>query len=201
MRLYQVMKCPFAHRARIVLEEKKLAYEVVYYKPRERPAELERVGPDARSPTLFDDDGNTAVWDSLVVIEYLEERYPEVPLMPKAARDRARARLFMREVEAKVFSTMGPVEQEMVHKPAGARDEARVREAVLRYRDALIPWEARLEGQTYLLGDAFTLADVALYTPIAAMVGLLTQEGEIPEPLGALRAWRDRMAARPSTAY
>jgi glutathione S-transferase len=200
MKLYQVKGCPFAHRARIVLEEKKLPCEIVYYSPRQRPAELDSVSPDARSPTLFDDDG-ARVWDSLIVIEYLEERHPEVRLMPEAARDRARARLLMREVEAKVFSTMGPIEQEMVHKAAGERDEARVREAVLKYRDALGPWEARVTGQPYLLGDAFTLADVAFFTPLAGMVRLLADEGEIPEKLGALRAWRDRVASRPSTAY
>lgn len=201
MKLHQVAGCPFAHRARIVLEEKKLPYEVVYYEPRNRPAELAAISPDARSPTLLDDDGNTRVWDSLVVIEYLDERYPDVALMPRDAAARARVRLLMREVDAKLLPTMGPIVEEVVHKAVGPRDEAKVQAAITQFRNALVPWQARLEHQAFLLGDRLTLADIALFTPIFAMVRLIGESGEIPEALTTLRAWRDKMAARPSTAY
>ncbi|HMJ50773.1 MAG TPA: glutathione S-transferase family protein [Polyangiaceae bacterium] len=201
MKLYQVAGCPFAHRARIVLEEKKLPYEVAYYEPRSRPAELAAISPDARSPTLLDDDGKTRVWDSLVVIEYLEERYPDVALMPRDAAARARARLLMREVDAKLLPAMGPIVEEVVHKAAGPRDEGKVQAGITQFRQALVPWQARLDHQAFLLGDMFTLADIALFTPTAAMVRLIGESGEIPEALTIVRAWRDRIAARPSTAY
>jgi glutathione S-transferase len=201
MKLYQVTGCPFAHRARIVLEEKKLSYDVSYFDRQNRPAELAAISPDARSPTLLDDGGKTRVWDSLVVIEYLEERYPDVPLMPKDAAARALVRLFMREVDAKVFPAMGPVVGEVVHKPAGSRDESKVQAGLAQFREALVPWQARLEGQTFLVGNEFTLADIALFTPLFGMLRLVGETGDIPATLGALRAWRDRLAARPSTAY
>ena len=201
MKLYQVAGCPFAHRARIVLEEKKLPYEIAYFEPRNRPAELAAISPDARSPTLLDDGGNTRVWDSLVVIEYLDERYPDVPFMPRDAPARARVRLLMREVDAKLLPTMGPIVEEVVHKAAGPRDEAKVEAGIGQFRKALAPWQVRLEDQTFLLGDMLTLADIALFTPIASMIRLVGERGEIPESLTVLRAWRDRIAARPSTAY
>jgi glutathione S-transferase len=201
MKLYQVTGCPFAHRARIVLEEKKLRYEVSYFDRQNRPAELVAISPDARSPTLLDDDGKTRVWDSLIVIEYLEERYPEVPLMPKDAAARALVRLLMRDVDAKVFPAMGPVVGEMVHKPEGSRDENKVQTGLAQFREALVPWQARLEGRPFLMGDLLTLADIALFTPLFGMVRLVGESGEIPATLSALRAWRDRMTARPSTAY
>jgi glutathione S-transferase len=201
MKLYQVTGCPFAHRARIVLEEKKLRYDVSYFDRQNRPAELVAISPDARSPTLLDDDGKTRVWDSLVVIEYLEERYSDVPLMPKDAASRARMRLFMREVDAKVFPAMGPVVGEVVHKPAGARDESKVQAGLAQFREALAPWQAYLEGRPFLMGNEFTLADIALFTPLFGMVRLVGEAGEIPEAFTALRTWRDRVAARPSTAY
>jgi glutathione S-transferase len=201
MKLYQVAGCPFAHRARIVLEEKKLPYDVAYYDPRNRPAELGAISPDARSPTLLDDDGDTPVWDSLVVIEYLDERYPDVPLMPKDAATRACVRLLMREVDAKLLPTMGPIVEEVVHKAGGPRDEGKVQAAITQFRHALVLWQARLEHRTFLAGDMLTLADVALFTPIYSMVQLVGESGEIPAQFGALRAWRDAIAARPSTAY
>jgi glutathione S-transferase len=199
MQLYQIDKCPFAHRARIVLEEKKLPYEVKYYEPKARPAELDAVSADAKSPTLFD--GDTRVWESNIVIEYLEERYPEAALMPKDPAQRARARLFMREVDNKLAPTMGPVVQELVYKPEGARDDTKVAEGVARFLEVLASWEPRLQGKPYLLGDAFTLADIALYTPIVSVQRLVGARGEIPAALKGVRAWRERVAARPSTAY
>jgi glutathione S-transferase len=201
MKLYQVAGCPFAHRARIVLEEKKLRYDVSYYEPRSRPAELVAISPDARSPTLLDDGGDTQIWDSLVVIQYIDERYPDVALMPKDAIDRARVRLSMRDVDTKLLPAMGPIVEEVVHKGAGPRDESKVQAGIAKFRDALAPWEARLERRAFLLGDVLTLADITLFTPIFSMVRMVGESGNIPESLTKLRAWRDRMGARPSTAY
>jgi glutathione S-transferase len=134
-----------------------------------------------------------------VVVEYLDERYPDVALMPRDAAARARARLCMREIDAKLLPTMGPVVEEVVYKEAGPRDEGKVQAAIAQFHRALVPWQARLEHSTFLLGDTFTLADIALFTPIVSLVRLVGQGGEIPSTLGILRAWRDRIALRPST--
>src|SRR4051812_10715929 len=116
MKLYQVRQCPFAHRARIVLEEKQLAYEVEYFERKARPAELEALGDDARSPTLFD--GDDRVFESTIVIEFLDEKYPSKKLMPADPAGRARVRLSMKETESKLAPTLGPIVQEVVYKPA-----------------------------------------------------------------------------------
>jgi glutathione S-transferase len=200
MKLFQAPGCPYAQRARIVLGEKSLPHEVVYFQPYQRPPELLQVSPDARSPTLFDDTTDARVWDSFVVIEYLEEQYPEVPLMPSAAIDRAAVRLLMRDVETNLLSALGVCAKELVHKPSGTADPAIVRDAVARYREALIPWEERVSGREFLVGKRFTLADIVLFTPIASAIRLIHEEGDIPGSLPGLRAWRDRIAARPSTA-
>lgn len=201
MKLYQAPGCPYAHRARIVLNEKSLPHEVVYFKPFERPPELTSLGPDARSPTLFDDRTGARVWDSIIVIEYLDEAYPDVPLMPKEAAARATVRLFIRELETKVLSALGVCAVELVHKPAGTADMAKVQEGLTRFREELAPWDARMEGRSFLVGEQFTLADIVLYTPMVAARRLLDAEGDLPRSLEKLRAWRDRVAARPSTAY
>jgi RNA polymerase-associated protein len=201
MKLFQAPGCPYAHRARIVLREKSLPHEVVYFQPYQRPPELLQVSPDARSPTLFDNATDARVWDSLVVIEYLEEQYPEVPLMPRAAMDRAAVRLLMRDVETKLLSALGMCAKELVHKPPGTADPAIVRDGIARYREALIPWEERVSGREFVVGKRLTLADIVLFTPIASAIRLLGEEGEIPGSLPSLRTWCDRIAARPSTAY
>ena len=199
MKLYQVEKCPFAHRVRIALEEKTLKYETVYFVSRQRPRELEALSPDARSPTLFDDDA-TAVWDSIVVCEYLEDRYPEKPLLPRDPAARARARLLVKEAETKITPLRSPVEQEL-KKSDGPPDESKIAEGLARLHSALEPWEARLRDQPFVLGDEFGLADVVLFTPLVSLVRKLGERPDVFTGLVALAAWRDRVAARPSVAY
>jgi RNA polymerase-associated protein len=195
MKLYQVEKCPFAHRVRISLEEKKLKYEVVYFASHKRPPELEAMGPDARSPTLFDDDG-AVVWDSTIVCEYLDERYPETPLMPPDPAGRAHARTLVKQIEAKVAPFVHELE-----RADFAPGDPKVAETLARVRAALEPFEARLRARPFLLGDAFSLADVALFAPIVGMVRHLAERGDMLAELPALVAFRDRVAARPSTVY
>jgi glutathione S-transferase len=200
-KIYQTRGCPFAHRARIVLEEKKLAYEVEYFQPFERPAVLTAVSPDAKSPTLFDEEAGSVVWNSLVVIEYLNERYPGIELMSNDALGRAHVRLAMRDVEDKLMPAGYRIADEFVHKTASERNEANVKAGVSDVRAALVPWDTRLESKTYLVGERFSLADITLFTPLYSLVRLVGSEADIPEALTNLRSWRDRIAARPSTVY
>lgn len=201
MKIYQAPGCPFAHRARIVLGEKRIPHEIIYFQPFKRPPELLAVSPDARSPTVFDDQTGARVWDSLVVIEYLEEQYPAPLLLPKDASSRAMIRLLMREVEANLLAAVGVCATELVHKAPGTADMEKVQDGIVRYREALFAWERRVEGGRFLHGERFTLADVVLYTPMVAALRLLPEDGDLPTSLPALRAWRDRVAARPSTVY
>lgn len=198
MKLYQVEKCPFAHRARIVLEEKKLPYDVVFFARGQRPAELEALSPDARSPTLFD--GDTRVWDSLIVCEYLDERYPDEPILPRDPAVRSRARLLMKEVDVKLGPIARPILDELAYKTS-APDERKVADAVGRVRVALGAWQSRLEASPFLLGSDFTLADIALFTPLVELTSVLGDRDDILSGFSLLRTWRDRVATRPSTAY
>ncbi len=201
MKVYQIERCPFAQRARIALNEKELEHAIVYFESGQRPSELVDVSPDARSPTLFDAAYGTWVWDSAVVAEYLDERYPNVPLLPADLALRARARLLMREVGEKVLPFAGPLSEEFVHKSPEARDLSRVDSLLPRLLRALGSWEARLAAQPFFLGEAYTFADIWLYTPLVAVAGLVGWKRVLPEVLPRLAAWRDRIAARPSSAY
>jgi RNA polymerase-associated protein len=201
MKLYQIPKCPFAHRARIVLGEKKLAYSTVYFESKTRPRELASVSPDARSPTIFDEANDTWVWDSSVVAEYLDERYPDAPLLPKDPSDRARTRLLMREADSKIGAAGGALVEEFVHKAPEARDPAKPVQVLPRLHQALELWDSRLAAQPFFAGAEFTLADIVVYTPLCSIAGLVSWERAIPARLKHLSAWRERVGARPSTPY
>lgn len=194
MRLYAIAGCPFAWRARISLQEKGLPFELVFYRRDDRPAELDAVSPDAASPTLLD--GDDAVYESLVVLEYLEDRYPAVPLMPAEPGGRARTRVAIRKIDQTLMAAQGGLVRELFLKPEGERDAKAIEAARQKWREQLGKWNEALEGREYVTGDRFTLADVVLFTPIPTARRIAGEE--VPAALSNLCSWLDRMQARPS---
>jgi glutathione S-transferase len=89
--LYDAERCPFCARVRIVLAEKGLEYETVVIDLADRPAWLYEKNPLGKVPVLEDD--ALCLPESAVIMEYLEERYPEPALLPPDPADRALVRL------------------------------------------------------------------------------------------------------------
>jgi glutathione S-transferase len=193
MRLYQLHRCPFGHQATIVLQEKGLSFETVFFKQGNRPPEMEAIGPFAKSPTLFD--GDLRIWDSQIVIDYLEDRYPQVALLPADAAGRAEVRMISAQATADLGAKAGVMAVETLYKRQP--DPAKVEEAKQKFVEALDWWDRRLQGRTFVVGDSLTLADVTLFTIFPSMRAL--SGIEIPAARPHLRAWFDRMAARPTT--
>jgi glutathione S-transferase len=192
MHLYLLYRCPFGHRASIALREKRLPFEPVFFQRGQPPPELAAVGPYAKSPTLFD--GDTRVWDAAIVLEYLEDRYPEVPLFPSDAGQRAQARLLGAQAMGEIGSKVGTCAVEIHYKPQ--KDEAKVAQATREFLDILPEWDQRLAGRQFVVGETLTVADITLYTLFPSMRGLTGTD--VPAELAHLRGWLDRMAARPS---
>ena len=90
MKLYDAARCPYCARVRIALAEKGLVAETVEVDLRDRPAWIYELNPSGRVPVL--DDG-FVLPESLLIMEYLDERYPEHSLLPADLAERAEARL------------------------------------------------------------------------------------------------------------
>lgn len=89
--LYDADRCPYCARVRIALAEKGVEHEVVAIDLSDRPAWLYEKNPLGKVPVIEEDAFVLA--ESAVIMEYLDERYPEPPLLPADAADRALARL------------------------------------------------------------------------------------------------------------
>jgi glutathione S-transferase len=89
--LYDADRCPYCARVRIVLAEKGLEYEIVAIDLADRPAWLYEKNPLGKVPVLEED--TLCLPESAVIMEYLEERYPEPALLPVDPADRALVRL------------------------------------------------------------------------------------------------------------
>jgi glutathione S-transferase len=90
LKLYDAARCPYCARVRIALAEKGLVPETVEIDLRDRPAWIYELNPSGRVPVLYD---GFVLPESLVIMEYLDDRYPEHPLLPKGLAERAAARL------------------------------------------------------------------------------------------------------------
>jgi len=199
MKLWSGKLSPFSAKVRIALAEKKLDCEILdipwsrktLWGP--KPAAFLAVSPHGRVPVLID--GDVVVYDSTVICEYLEDRHPKPPLYPEGAAGRARCRQLEDEADTSMSQDVTALVQELFTKTEDTtRDMARVAAAMEnlgRRWDAL---EKELAGRQYL-SDAFSVADIATFM----VVGFATTLGAAPqERHESLRAWTDRVRARPA---
>jgi glutathione S-transferase len=104
-------------------------------------------------------------------------------------------RLFGARVTEELMSKFGEVVRRVLFEPQ--RDEDEIAAATRAFLEALEPWDRHFHGRTFAVGDELTLADVTLYPVFPALQRIAGVD--IPAEHSHLRAWRDRMAARPTT--
>src|SRR5688572_3381750 len=108
MTLYSEPSCPLSHRTRIVLAEKDIAVEVLDVDPAHKPEDLLSLNPYEVMPTLVDRE--LTLYDSRVIMEYLDERFPHPPLLPVDPVSRARCRLALYRIEQDWYALLNDIE-------------------------------------------------------------------------------------------
>jgi glutathione S-transferase len=189
---------PGCRKIRMLLREKQLDFELKSEKIWERREGFLSLNPAGEVPVLQEDDGTT-IPDHQVIVEYLEEAYPEVPMLGHDLLDRAETRRvanwfdikFAREV------TQNLVEEKIMRRfiGLGQPNSAAIRagHANIHYHLDYIAWLS--ERRRWLAGDDFSLADMAA----AAHVSAIDYLGDVPwdEHAGA-KDWYARIKSRPS---
>ncbi len=196
IKLYDTLTCPYGQKVRIVLAEKSLTYDLVQVDlaaGEHRKPDFLRLNPFGRVPVLVDDE--VTVYDSTIINEYLEDEYPEPPLLPPigASGQRARARLFEDFADTSFTPQVGQLIAEMA-KPDAERDQNRIqrlRQSVERVLDYL---NRELAGQQFLAGE-FSVADIG-FAPRMLVLKDLGVDPAANRP--NVDAWLKRMLERPS---
>lgn len=182
--VYDAPRCPYCARVRIQLAEKGIVYNGVPVDLDDRPELIRRLNPPAgRVPILVD--GSFVLPESPVIMEYLEERYPEPSLLPGDAQARALARLLVHRFDTYLGD---PYYDLFFDRPEGSSE---------RLHEALAGLERRLSASPYLAGDEYSLADIA-YVPWIYRAELRYRFDLSPYP--AVRGWAERLAKRPAIA-
>lgn len=190
---------PFAWRVQLALEEKGLAYEPILLSfakgELKTPEHLAR-HPHGKVPVLADRD--LVLYESQAILEYLEERYPEPPLLPREPAARAFVRIEELEAVLYCFEAFRPVATQVFFTPPAERDRAVLEAAEGNVRQELDRLETRAaeRGGAFVAGGALTRADTTWlpFVEIAARGGVDLDPTAHPW----LVAWRGRMRARPS---
>jgi len=159
---------------------------------------VSKVNPRGQSPALELDDGST-IAEITAICEYLEDRYPNPPLLGTTPEEKARTRMWTRRVDLGICEPMAngfrfgeglKMFQERIRCIPEASAGLKATAA-----DGLAWLDAQMAGRDYIAGDRPTLADILLF----GFVDFFQNVGQkIPEGLANVAAWHARMAARPS---
>ena len=195
LKLYDFPMSPRARKVRIVLAEKGLQYEKVTVditKGEQKKPEFLVINPYGKVPALQDD--GLAVYESTIIMEYLNDKYPNPPLLPVDPGQRARARVFLHYADNPYDGAFAALVGELFFKPKGQADQAVIDRAKQDLNACFERLERELGNNDYLAGE-FTLADIG-YVVWAPLFGPL--QVEIPRHCSRVNAWLNRLKDRPS---
>jgi glutathione S-transferase len=159
MKLLGTLTSPYARKARIVLAEKKIDYEWVIDSPNSPDSNVPKHNPLARIPVLVLDD-ETAIFDSPVIVEYLDNLAPNNKLFPQPTRERIEVKRWEALADG-VLDAAVAIRIEL-QRPAGERSESWMR-AQRQVIDAGLEFMSRLlDDKHWCMGTPFTFADAAV---------------------------------------
>jgi glutathione S-transferase len=194
IKLYDFKSSPNCQRVKVVLAEKNLPYEIVpidLTKKEQKTPEYLKLNPYGKVPVLTDD--ATVLYESLIINEYLDEKYPNPPLMPKDPAKKAKGRILVDYGMAHFDSAYQKLRMELM-KDAKEQSQPIIDGAKSELKKLLQRFEEELGDRQYLLGD-FSLVDADLIPRFSRLEGF----GVLPDPsLPRLGKYLERMKARPS---
>jgi glutathione S-transferase len=191
---------PFAWKVWLTLEHKGISYtpkRLSFDADETRKPEFLAINPRGRVPTIVDD--GFALYESNAICEYLEEQYPQKPLLPKDAKGRALVRRLVGEADDGLYKPGSDLMSKVLYTPPAERDPKAIGEAKEKLRAELVYWRDYLKGDFF--AGQLSLADFTVYPYLRIGVrveervpGLGLKRDELPANLAA---WMKRIEALP----
>jgi RNA polymerase-associated protein len=184
MTLYSGTTDPYSHRCRFVLFEKGMDFQVIDVDVFNKPEDLAVMNPYNRVPVLVERD--LILYEANIINEYIDERFPHPQLMPADPVMRARARLFLHRFEQELFCHIEGLESGIPKTVEKAR---------VAVRENLTQISPVFTKQKYMLGDEFSMLDVA----IAPLLWRLDHYGiQLDKEATPLMKYSERLFSRPA---
>tara|TARA_A200000113_G_scaffold204932_1_gene200903 strand:+ start:16 stop:627 length:612 start_codon:yes stop_codon:yes gene_type:complete len=184
MTLYSDPNCAQSHRVRIVLGEKDLVFNVVNVNQSDNNEDLIALNPNNSTPTFVD--RNLVLYESRVIMEYLDERFPHPPLMPVDPVIRAKTRMVLHYIEKDLYGLLDDLKSSGEKKSSAAK---------LKLEENLMLSLNFLQGSKFFLSDDFSIIDCS----IAPILWRLPEYGiELPKSGKPILKYADRIFKRQS---
>jgi len=184
MTLYSDPTSPQSHRVRIVLGEKDLAFNVENVLDGSSNEDLIALNPNNSTPTFVD--RNLILYESRVIMEYLDERFPHPPLMPVDPVVRAKTRMVLHYIEKDLYGLLDDIKSSGEKKSSNAKQK--LKENLMLSLDFL-------QGKKYFLSDDFGIVDCSL-API--LWRLPEYKINLPKSADPILKYADRLFERKS---
>jgi RNA polymerase-associated protein len=185
MVLYSGTTCPFSQRCRFVLFEKGMDFEIKDVDLFNKPEDINVMNPYGQVPILVERD--LVLYESNIINEYIDERFPHPQLMPPDPVMRARVRLFLYSFEKELFVHVQTIEN--------SGNQKAIEKAKISIRDNLTKLAPVLLKNKYMLGEEFSMLDVA----IAPLLWRLDHYGiDLPKSAAPLAKYAERIFSRPA---
>ena len=185
MTLFSLPTCIHSHRTRIVLAEKNINIEIVNVEGSDLPEDLMDLNPYHTVPTLVDRD--LVLYDSRVIVEYLDERFPHPPLMPVDPVTRAQFRLALFRIETDWYQLAEEYDADGDRR-LSAKSKKQLRESILASAELFA-------ADKYFLSEDFSLVDCSIAPILWRLPVYGIELGSQAEPI---EEYMKRVFERPS---
>ena len=187
MTIYSDKDCPYSHRARLVLTEKNIAVEVNLLEDHHLPEDLLELNPYNSLPTLIDRD--LVLYESRIIMEYLDERFPHPPLLPVYPVARAESRLLIHRIEKDWCA--------LVDSILTTRSDNVMKKATKELKDSITGIAPIFAEKPFFMSEEFTLVDCCI-APILWRLPSLGVDIRSSKQTKPLLAYMDELFARES---
>lgn len=182
MTIFSLPACVLGHCVRLVLHEKGVIADIEFFDPNEPPEDLLELNPMAKSPTLVERD--LVLYDALIIIEYLDERFPYPPLHQIDPISRAKSRMIIKRIDEDWYQLLDEIQN------SGEKKAARAKKML---KESLIAASPVFESSPFFMSEEHSLIDCVL----APLLWRLSHLGiDINSLSPAIESYAKRLFAR-----
>lgn len=194
IKIYSAVVCPYAHRSRLVLQEKGVDFELIEIDLQNKPEGFTDISPYGKVPAIAH--GDQRVWESAVINEYLDEVFPQPPLLPSSPIAKAQARIWIDFANTRLV----PAFSTLLRNPDPAQQEVAKQELYKHLEFIEKEGLGKLSGEgPYWFGESVSLVDFTFYPWFERWPALKHYRGfGIPEEFTRLRQWKKALKQRES---
>jgi glutathione S-transferase len=194
VQIYSAVVCPYAHRSRLTLLEKGIEFDLIEIDLQNKPEGFTKISPYGKVPALKH--GDERVWESAIINEYLDEVFPNPPLLPSNPIVKAQARIWIDFANTRFVPAFG----KLLRNPDAQQQEEAAKELYNHLEFIENEGLGKLSGEgPYWLGEFISLVDLTFYPWFERLPALEDiRNFHLPSKFTRVQRWWDAVSQRDS---